>query len=223
MNNTIVSISEHAFFTMVTSALEAYKVDHSKLEDGSEVRLETFGNLWGFETITKNGAVIYHISSADVSTAASRERAQVIPKDDAYALKQKFVDYFFPELKFLGDYHSHPYSKQEDRVNTELDLERNELYRFSDGDFKSARYEQQDQSKDYRIGMVVTVFQRDDCVFRQDQWMDDRSCIRFQYDSLTIWLKGYVWMGSDYRKRADKKVTLLCPTLGFSVRDIREG
>lgn len=219
MSNSVVSISKQAFFTIVTAALEAYKVDHSKLEDGSEIRLETFGNLWGHESCTKSGSVIYHISSADVSTSASREQHSVSPKDEAYDLKSQFVEYFFPELQYLGDYHSHPYSL-ENNVKTELDLERQELYHFSPGDFKAAKYEQE-QGKNYRVGIVVTVFERDDKVDRKDTWMDDTSCVRFQYDNVTIWIKGYVWSGDDYRRRADKKVTLVCPAVGFALRNIR--
>lgn len=219
MSNSVVSISEQAFFTIVTAALEAYKVDHSKLEDGSEIRLETFGNLWGHESFTKSGSDIYHISSADVSTSASREQNRVLPKDEAYALKSQFVEYFFPELKYLGDYHSHPYSL-ENNVRTELDLERHELYHFSPGDFKAVKYEQE-QGKNYRVGLVVTVFERDEKVGRKDTWMDDSSCVRFQYDNVTIWIKAYVWSGDDYRRRADKKVTLVCPAVGFALRNIR--
>ena len=219
MLNSVVSISEQAFFTIVTAALEAYKVDHSKLEDGSEIRLETFGNLWGHESSTSGGSDIYHITSADVSTSASREQHSVLPKDEAYDLKSQFVEYFFPELQYLGDYHSHPYSL-ENNVRTELDLERQELYHFSPADFKAVKYEQE-QGKNYRVGLVVTVFERDERVGRKDTWMDDSSCVRFQYDNLTIWIKTYVWSGDDYRRRADKKVTLVCPAVGFALRNIR--
>ncbi|MEE2003414.1 hypothetical protein QWY20_18365 [Alkalimonas sp. MEB108] len=219
MSNTIVSISEQAFFTIVTAALEAYKVDHSKLEDGSEIRLETFGNLWGHETFTKSDSIVYHVTYADVSTSASREKSSVLPKDEAYELKNQFVEYLFPELKFLGDYHSHPYSKDDD-VRTELDLERNELHHFSPADFKVVK-EEQENGKNYRVGLVVTVFERDEQVERKDAWMDETSCVRFQYESLTIWIKSYVWAGDEFRRRTDKKVTLVCPTIGFSLREMR--
>lgn len=220
MSNSIVSISEQAFFTIITAALEAYKVDHSKLEDGSEIRLETFGNLWGHESFTNSGADIYHITSADVSTSASREQHSVLPKDEAYDLKSQFVEYFYPELKYLGDYHSHPYSL-ENNVRTELDLERHELYHFSPADFKAVKYEQE-QGKNYRVGLVVTVFERDEKVGRKDTWMDDSSCVRFQYENVTIWIKAYVWTGEDYRRRTDKKVSIVCPAVGFALRNIRQ-
>lgn len=221
MSNSIVSLSEQAFFTIITAALEAFQVDHSKREDGTEIHLETFGNLWGHETALKHGAVVYHVTSADVSTSASREKTMVIPKDEAYALKSNFINYFFPELKYLGDYHSHPYSCEQDNVRSELELERQQLYQFSTGDFNSVSEERAKFKKNYRVGLVVTVYQRDEPTKRADQWMDDLSCIRFQYDNLTLWVKAYVWAGNDYRKRADKKVNLICPALGFSLRNIK--
>ncbi len=220
MSNSIVSLSENAFFTIVTAALEAFQVDHSKLDDGSELHLETFGNLWGHETPLANNGMIYHVSNADVSTSASREKMSVSPKDEAYTLKSNFMSYFFPELKFLGDYHSHPYSVGYDGVLTELEVERKELHHFSPGDFSSVKY-QQEIKRDYRVGLVVTVYQREDPTKRADQWIDDLSCIRFQYDNLTLWIKAYVWAGDDYRKRADKKVNLICPALGFALRNIK--
>ena len=46
---------------------------------------------------------------------------------------------------------------------------------------------------------------------------DETSCIRFQYDGKTIWLKAYVYKntGSSFRKVADKMVLLLCPSMGI--------
>ncbi|QQO82125.1 hypothetical protein [Shewanella algae] len=221
MDDTIVSLSEQAFFTIVTAALEAYKVDHSKLEDGSEVRLETFGNLWGHST-KHNRSVVYHVSYADVSTSASREKVEVTPNDQAYNLKKEFVDYFFPEMSHLGDYHSHPYSV-EDGIKSELKLERDGFHKFSPGDFKAVRAEHK-KKRDYRVGIVVTVFERDDENFiaRKVQWIDKTSCVRFQYNKMTIWIKAYVWAGDEKRKRADKKVSIVCPTIGLPLLKIRQ-
>lgn len=69
--------------------------------------------------------------------------------------------------------------------------------------------------------MVVTVFGRDEKVERKDAWMDDSSCVRCQYNNVTIWIKAYVWSGEDYRRRTDKKVSIVCPVLGFALRNIR--
>ncbi|NWA88149.1 hypothetical protein HX807_06005 [Pseudomonas sp. D8002] len=217
MSNCLVSLSEQAFFTIATSALEAYRVDHSADLDGTGIKLETFGYLWGHLSSTSMNETVYRISQANVSTAAHRTGDSVTARDDAYTLKNTFVESFFPELRFLGDFHSHPYSQERDAVRTELDLERNEFYRFSTADMRSAKA-QQDACKDYRVGLVITVFEREEQVARSNMYLDDQSCIRFQYDSMTIWIKAYVWAGDDYRRKADKMVTLICPPAGFSLQ-----
>lgn len=217
MADCLVSLSEQAFFTIATAALEAYRVDHSAALDGSAIKLETFGYLWGHVSSTSMNEVVYRISQASVSTAAHRTGESVTAREDSYELKNTFVESFFPELKFLGDFHSHPYSMEQDSVRTELDLERNGLYRFSPADFRSVKA-QQDDSKDYRVGLVVTVFEREDPITRSNKYLDEQSCIRFQYDSMTIWIKAYVWAGNDHRRKADKMLTLICPSVGFNLQ-----
>lgn len=117
----------------------------------------------------------------------------------------------------MGDYHSHPYSYEDDEIKTELELERRHLYRFSEGDFRSVK-SLQDKSLDYRVGLVATVFERERKVNRSLKRLDGESCIRFQYLSMTIWLKAYVWTSDDnynYRRKADKMVRLVCPSLNL--------
>jgi len=48
MIDSVVSISEQAFFSIVTSALEAYKLEHVLTNGDSAARVETFGHLWGY-------------------------------------------------------------------------------------------------------------------------------------------------------------------------------
>jgi hypothetical protein len=196
MTDCFVSLSEQAFFTIVTSALEAYRVDHSELSDGAAIRLETFGHLWGYENQASDGVAVYRVVLADVSTAAFMANDCVRPKELAKQLKAQFVDTFFPELMFIGDFHSHPYSLEEDEVKTELDLERKQLY---------------------RIGLVATVYERERKISRSSTYVDVQSCIRFQYENLTVWIKAYVWFGDDYRRKSDKMVGLICPNLGFGL------
>lgn len=218
MSSCLVSLSDQAFFTIVTSALEAYKVDHAKFDaDGDpDDHLETHGHLWGYINESMRGEQVYRIEMADVSTAADRNKDWVGAKDESYEYKRDFVDCYYPELSFLGDFHSHPYSQALSQVNTELDLERNKLYQFSKGDFQAVKYDQQDPNKNYRVGMVATVYERDKLISRTSKHIDEGSCIRFQYQNMTIWIKAYVWAGDEYRKKSDKMVHLICPNLGFN-------
>jgi proteasome lid subunit RPN8/RPN11 len=216
MSNCLVSISDQAFFTIITAALEAYGVHHGDPNAEEESKhLETFGNLWGYQSTSGLGEEVFRVVMADVSTAAHRGQGFVIDKQESYDAKSDFVSVYYPELAFLGDYHSHPYTTPGDDIKTELDLERHELYQFSRADFNSVKY-QQENDRDYRVGLVATVFERKDGVARSSKYMDGASCIRFQYQDMTIWIKAYVWAGDDYRRKSDKMVHLVCPNLGFN-------
>ena len=217
MIDSVVSISEQAFFSIVTSALEAYKLEHVLNGGDSAARVETFGHLWGYDQPLIGRDMIYRVVLADTSTAVERDQSSVAFTDEAQELKQGFIDTFFPEVCYLGDYHSHPYSYEDDEIKTELELERRHLYRFSEGDLRSVK-SLQDKSLDYRVGLVATVFERERKVTRSLKRLDGESCIRFQYLSMTIWLKAYVWTSDDnynYRRKADKMVRLVCPSLNL--------
>lgn len=217
MINSVVSISEQAFFSIITSALEAYKIEHVMANGDSAAHVETFGHLWGYYQQGIGGQTMHRVVWADTSTAVERDQKSVSYTDEALELKQEFIWNFFPEVDFLGDYHSHPYSRAVDDIKTELELERRKLYQFSDGDFRSVKASH-DNAVDYRVGLVATVFERDKRVNRSVKRLDGESCIRFQYRNMTIWLKAYVWGSNDndtYRRKSDSMVRLLCPILGM--------
>lgn len=217
MSRCLVSLSEQVFFTVVTSALEAFNLDHViKAKDEKQNQVETYGHLWGYVTKSGLGESVYRIVMADTSTAAERDTGSTTPAPGSYEAKQQFVDAFFPEIGFIGDYHSHPYAEEKERIKTELEIERGEFHRFSRADFVDAKYQQEELGRNYRIGLVATVYERNAPVQRQSKHLDEGSCIRFQYEDHTIWLKAYVWSGKDYRRKSDKMVHLICPNLGFN-------
>lgn len=216
MRDCLVSVSDHVFFNVVTSALEAYELAHVT-DDGPCSHVETFGHLWGYAT--KDAlrlATVYRLVWSDTSTAVKRSKDSVTFDDEAYQLKERFIDSFFPEVSYMGDFHSHPYSLEDNKIKTELEVERKKFYQFSKSDFESVRQLQNDGAN-YRVGLVATVYRRDKKVNRSTAWLDDQSCLRFQYDELTIWLKAYVWSGDaidGFRRKTDKMVRLICPAVG---------
>lgn len=215
--NTIVSISEAAFFSIMTSALEAYevRVDHDTNQVHKEHSpLETHCNLWGYEATTIRGESSMKILFAEADGSAVRTNNSVQPNPEAYKLKSTFVDVFFPEIEYLGDMHSHPYSEKE--VPNELALQRDGYYEQSNGDVRYAQSLQEERN--YRIQLIATIYSRKQPTKRSFGHLgDETSCIRFQYDGKTIWLKAYVYKntGSSFRKVADKMVLLLCPSMGI--------
>jgi len=218
----IVSLSDAAFFSIVTSALEAYSVRHQDNSEEEHFPVETYGNLWGYQATTKRKESVLHVVLADSDVSAKRESGSVSPAEDAFKLKSDFADSFFPELEYLGDFHSHPYDQSE--VNNELDLQRNLFHEQSSHDQKHAKY-QQENGKRYRIQLIATVFGRPDMVNRTSGHLsDDLSCIRFQYDKHTIWIKAYAYRINEAdgtsRKVNKDNIALICPCAGVTVDTI---
>lgn len=211
----VVSLSETAFLTIVSAALEAFEISHTNTTAVPHVPVETHGNLWGYETYSKRGERILHVSIADVSTSADRGAGFVQPKDGAFELKQALIVRFKPELEYLGDFHSHPYDFTNDKIKTVLEVERGEYFRFSPGDLQDAKMLK--ASRNYRVGIVTTVFRAEKKVHRNDQYVrletEHYSCIRFSYDKFTIWIKAHVF--AEKNAIGDQKIVLLCPAVGF--------
>lgn len=218
----IVSLSDTAFFSIVTSALEAYSVCHQDNAEDEHVPVETYGNLWGYEATTKRKESMLHVLLADCDVSAKREPGSASPADDAFKLKSDFADNFFPELEYLGDFHSHPYDVSE--VKTELELQRQTYHEQSSDDHKFAKHKQGD-GRTYRLQIIVTVFERPDTVKRASGHLgDDLSCIRFQYDKRTIWIKAYAYRINEKDKTSRKvnkdNIALICSCAGVTVETI---
>lgn len=218
----IVSLSDSVFFTIVTSALEAYKICHQDDSKENHVPLETYGNLWGYQATTKRAESLLHVVLADSDISAKREEGAVSPANDVFDLKSDFADIFFPELEYLGDFHSHPYDHSE--IRTELELQRRKLYEQSPEDQRFVRY-QAELGKPYRLQIIAAIFERPDMVRRASGHIQgDLSCIRFHYDKHTIWIKAYAYR-IDKKERISRKVNrdniaLICPCAGVTIETI---
>lgn len=218
----IVSLSDHAVFTIITSALEAYKISHTE-EDKEHSPIETYGNLWGYQARTKRDEIILRIILADVDTSATRTFNSAAPKQEAFDLKAEFVDRLMPELEYLGDFHSHPYHPENDNINSVLEVERHKYHCFSREDFRYTRHLQKKIGRHYRIGIVATVFEMPQIVQRRNRHVgDDLSCIRFIYDNLAIWLKCHVFSGTTFKHVKSENIGLTCSILGFPAASIEQ-
>lgn len=229
MNYTII-ISSDAFRQMVSSALEAYAVpDGKKHKDEGHVPLETYGSIWGYSTEKEDG-VYYHVVVADPETSADRRPGWVQSKVASSRVKRGFYERYCPELGYLGDFHSHPYSQGENGFKTAQHVERARFYRFSgepgkkDGDFASVLSLKQ-RGLPYRVGLVVTVYRLSNMM--QDpkhDYLDRKSAVRFTHNgpdgkgtlrSYRCWLKAYAFAGGDDTPVEDKHVRLHCGSLGM--------
>jgi hypothetical protein len=213
----LVSISDQVFFSMVTASLEAYKVRHTAVIPSDHEPVETYGNIWGYITKKKPNLSVIRAVFADVDTSADRYNDSAVPKTEAFELKRDFVNTYLPELEYIGDFHSHPYSfNGSDKVRSVPELERYNFYNFSKNDVAFYKNLQKTEGRNFKVAFAVTVYEMDKKVTRQNCYLDNFSCIRFMYDKIAIYIKTYAYIKSDGSRVPSKNVALQCPTIGFT-------
>lgn len=217
------------------AALEAYCVPHgSNNSVNMHIPLETTGAIWGTIKTDAFGNLIYQVDTIDVDTSAEMQSAAVAQKPAAIALKTSFTEKFTPHFKYLGDFHSHPYSEGEvvngKKLATPQHAEQGKVYRFSGtpspstSDYASAAA-MRSMGLEYRVGIVVTLFRMKYAVSHpRKAYLDDKSAIRFTFNGLglhgtketfRIWIKAHVFPDAITSPAPDSQVVLLCPIAGF--------
>lgn len=218
------------------AALEAYCVPHGSNQSvNAHTPLETTGAIWGMIKNDAFGNLIYQIETVDVDTSAEMQSTAVAQKPAAIALKTSFTEKFTPHFKYLGDFHSHPYSEGEvvggKTLKTPQNAEHAKVYRFSGNpspptsDYGSVAA-MRNMGLDYRVGLVVTLFRMKYAVSHpRKSYLDDRSAIRLTFngtglhgkkDTFRIWIKAHVFPDPAITDPVpDTDVILLCPIAGF--------
>ena len=96
---------------MVIATIESFLVPGRRGKSGRLTRQrETFGLLWGYETITPSKGRCFNVEVAIVDTNAERGRNSVIPSRGLETVNKALPTYW-PNLRFLGDFHSHPWTR----------------------------------------------------------------------------------------------------------------
>ena len=229
-SHVTVIVSNDAFRQMLSSALEAYACPDGKRHKGEgHIPLETYGSIWGYSTIKVDGTY-FHVVVADPDTSADRRPGSVQAKVASSRIKAGFYARYNPELAYLGDFHSHPYSPGEFDLKTAQHVEKRRLFRFSgapgqkEGDFASVKSLKK-QGLMYRVGLVVTVFKMPNCVTEPlHNYLDSKSAIRFTHNgpdgegretSYRCWLKAYAFLGDDEKPIPNKDLRVHCGALGM--------
>lgn len=204
-NGYAIRLSEPALIYLCQAGLEAYSVQHRGKRE-----LETYGLLWGHEGQMQDGRTLFAIDMATVDTSAKMKKDEVTPNDDALVLKQDMMTSYWPHLKFLGDFHTHPYQSADEVVAAKL-------YEFSEADRESIE-EHADfwGGYGYRVGLVLTIALLKRRSSRLDRWLPDGT-LEFTLSNYRFWLKGYVayddGTGLRLTTHEDKQVLLDCPSL----------
>ena len=106
----LVNVSEAAFQSMVIATIESFLVPGRA---GKANRLtserEAYGLLWGYETVTPSKGRCFNVEVANVDTNAERGKSWVTPSRAVETINRALPAYW-PNLKFLGDFHSHPWT-----------------------------------------------------------------------------------------------------------------
>jgi len=218
----IIRISEHALITLILNGLEAYCIKH----DNKTPRLETCGALFGYQVGLKGNRILYQVEIANVDTSAKRYKRAVTPNTSAMKLKAEIMGAYWPNLEYIGDYHTHVYKSVEDVYS----VEKEEGDRR--GDDKGFYLSNGDRhwleanaslclSYGYRIGLVVTIAGMKRKGVIGSKPANSRSqAVEFNLGRKKLWISAYyVYEERDkvkYSSNNDRLITLECHSLlGF--------
>lgn len=188
-NGYVVKITEDAFMEMCLSALEAYVVSESDDEGDKQDPVETYGQIWGNQATMRNGRTVFTIKKVTIDTSAERTPGACIFEPEALAVKTNFVEAFFPDIEFMGDFHTHPYLRET------RDIKKGELYEFSNADKRSVEKEKTFKELPYRVGLVMTlstVANQEPLPTLSARIKEDYSLMEFHFNNYRIWLQAYV-------------------------------
>ncbi|MBU1282130.1 MAG: hypothetical protein KJ989_03585 [Gammaproteobacteria bacterium] len=112
MPRTQIIIEDHVVPQLLTSAIEAYEIQHkAHLNGKSQKGLETYGLLWGYSLPARGEDVPTRLVAvlATVETSALRHEEWVDPDTESLLMKRDFFREYWPQLELIGTFHSHPY------------------------------------------------------------------------------------------------------------------
>lgn len=209
----IVRISEHALISLVLNSLEAYCVHHKNIDKKHDrIKLETFGNLFGYEVKLVDGKKVYQIEVVNIDTSIKQRSGSVDYNEEAISLKVDTISSFWPHLEYLGEFHSHPY----DNYKQAKDIKG---YYLSEGDRDDLSINSDFWSKyKHRVGLLLTIGPMERTGRKSPEWMDSNSnCVELNLGNFKLWITAYCSYknktGMHYTKDNDPLVTLDCPAL----------
>jgi hypothetical protein len=115
---TRITIEDHVVPQLLTSAIEAYEIEHRFHRNGrAQIAVETYGLLWGYVLPARNDRDLCIICNmATVETSAIRHEEWVMPNPESLIMKRDFFQSYWPNIELVGTFHSHPYSGQRDVI-----------------------------------------------------------------------------------------------------------
>lgn len=106
MTKYVVEVSDSALMHLCLIGLESYCMPR--------IPKETYGILWGRTEAPHQEKVYYHVDHVSSDIEAERRNDHVKYNKQNLTLKADLVRAVWPSLSFLGDFHTHPYTKRRD-------------------------------------------------------------------------------------------------------------
>ena len=111
----VVRVSQAALLEMILSGVTAYEAERRRMENEGEgepegeLYVETGGHLWGYSN--PHPALSFHyIEHVSISVFATRKSDSIAEHAEEVGVKRQLMSILRPELRLLGDFHTHPYS-----------------------------------------------------------------------------------------------------------------
>jgi hypothetical protein len=159
---------------------------------------------------------LFRIEMALSDSTVWQQRHQVHYNQDAIRLKHTLLSSYWPHLEYLGDFHSHPYTTQ-DEVTSEKG------YYLSEGDHQSLQRDWAFLKRvRYRLGLVVTVAAMKRASNKGFAWLSGGwNTIEFTMGNFRMYISANCVYETDenvfYTDNADPMVEIHVPSLmGFS-------
>jgi hypothetical protein len=215
----IIRIGETAIMQMCLSGLEAYSVSH-RGNKRHKTGLETYGLLFGHETVLPNEKTLYCIEFLDTDVSAERTRTSCRPNPASLTLKRDILTSFFPQYEFMGDFHTHPCT------DTRSEIIKDGSYKFSPCDYRHIEgFSDHWRHHHYRVGIVVTISLMKKNT-RKGANSIDSSTVEFTLGNYRLFLKGYIAVldedETDIMLLDDESVSLHCPSLSGHLGEYTE-
>lgn len=189
----VVLIDESALTQILMSSLEAYIIGDEP--NGGGKPIETYGLLWGSISIQQEfdwQVAFYHISDVSIDISAVRRPGSVDADLSSLRLKWDVQRAINPVKQFLGDFHSHPYHKNEKHDISQIRSEK--LYGFSKADHRSfSRNAEFYKKAGLNVAIVATVFSAKKSMSSINAKVVEKQTNAFEFclSNYRIWISAY--------------------------------
>lgn len=194
----LVVLEEVALVDLLVPALEAACVPLPGRKAAHEAALaldyeglEVGGALWGGTAIDPwTRRHVTTIRRATVSKQSKGTTNSFLYNEAALNIKRALFEALWPQLGFIGRFHTHPY------MNTSrTDVAMHALHQPSDPDLRCFQ-----QAGDEKLELIVTLSKKQEASFVPPGWVgfhergkSDPACVLFGIGDLAVWIRVCMW------------------------------